>query len=82
MRAIEKLRIAEGDCLRCHHSREDLWQLYMQHYKSWYWYEREKAKQAEQELPQTFRLSPMALVGLAGWAVVAGVALLTSKRWA
>jgi len=82
MRAVQKLRIAEGDCLRCHHSREDLWPLYEKHYKSWYWYEREKAKQAEQEQSWTFRLPephPMVLVGLAGWALVTGVAWLMRR---
>jgi len=77
---IQKLGIAEGDCLYCH-GREDLRRLYEEHYKSWYWYEREKAKQAEQERSwvQIPPSSPVVLVGLASWALVTGVAWLMRR---
>jgi len=78
--AVQVLRIAEGDCLYCH-DREDLWQLYMQHYKSWYWYER--AKQLEQREQRTFQLpelNPIVLISLVSWTLIIGLSWLTLRR--
>jgi len=79
--AVQKLGIAEGDCLYCH-SREDLWRLYEEHYKSWYWYEREKAKQAEEQLGWVLpSLSPLVSLTLVNGVLVAGLVVFVAKRW-
>jgi len=85
MRAIQKLGIAEGDCLRCHVTQEELDQLCEQHpFGSWRWYEKAKQleKQAEQPWVRIPSLSPWVALTVAGWILVAGVAALAKKRWA
>jgi len=86
MRAIQKLGIAEGDCLRCHVTQEELDQLCEQHpFGSWRFYEKakqlEQRRAAEQPWARIPTLSPWVALTLAGWIMVAGVAVLAKKRW-
>jgi len=81
-RAVEKFGIQTGDCLRCHITQEELDEHYMNHYKSWYWYEREQAKAEQQPWVRIPTLSPWVALALAGWILVAGVVALAKKRWA
>jgi len=69
MRAIQKLGIAEGDCLRCHVTQEELERLCEEHpFGSWRWYEKAKQleKQAEQPWVRIPSLSPWVALTLAG----------------
>jgi len=79
MRAIQKLGIAEGDCLRCHVTQEELDRLCEEHpFGSWRWYE--KAKQLEQQAEQPWVRDPWTLLALINWVLVAGVTLLALRK--
>jgi len=78
-KAVEVLGIAKGDCLSCHVTPEELWENYLEHYKSWYYYER--AKLAEPSPPLLWDLNPLWIILATSWIMTGGLAALAWRRW-
>jgi len=80
MQIIERLGIAEGDCLYCH-SRERLQELFEEHpFKFWRWHEKaEELKQQPKQLWALPQFSSIALLSLVGWGLVIGTAWIALR---